>query len=171
MARCALKAFCPLRRAWRSTIRRNCCWYMWSPARKWFNPRPHARRQALLEQITQRNLAAAAHYLEQLQRRLPPEAQTRLLVSDNVIASLHELVEQEKVDLVILSAHGHSGGSQRPYGNVVTNFITYGSVPLLIIQDMPSDKTKPLPAGNATATHSFSQSVGGQPFANANYAH
>lgn len=125
----------------------------------------------LLEQITQRNLAAATHYLEQLQRRLPSEAQTRSIVSDNVIASLHELVEQKKVDLVILGAHGHSGGSQRPYGNVVTNFITYGSVPLLIIQDLPPDKTKPLPAGNATATYSFSQTVGGQPFVNANYAH
>jgi nucleotide-binding universal stress UspA family protein len=135
---------------------------------------PHALtpdHAVLLEQITQRSLAAATDYLEQLQRRLPPEAQTRAVVSDNVIASLHELVEQEKVDLVILGAHGHSGGSQRPYGNVVTNFITYGTVPLLIIQDLPSDKTKPLPVGNAAATPAFSQATGGQPFANANYAH
>ncbi|MFO7679692.1 MAG: universal stress protein [Chloroflexota bacterium] len=133
---------------------------------------PHAltpEDSALLEQITQRNLSAATNYLEHLQLRLPPEAQTRLLVSDNVIASLHNLVEQEKADLVIMSAHGHSGGSQRPYGNVVTNFITYGSVPLLIIQDMPSPRTGSLSLGNAN--RSFSDILEGQPFASANYAH
>lgn len=121
---------------------------------------PTPEDSALIEQITGRNLAAATDYLAQLQRRLPPETQTRLLVSDNVIASLHDLIEQEKVDLLILSAHGHSGGSQRPFGNVATNFITYGLVPLLIVQDMPFPKTG-----------SFSQSAGGQTVANANYAH
>ena len=126
---------------------------------------PTPEDSALIEQITGRNLAAATGYLAQLQQRLPPETETRLLVSDNVIASLHDLIEQEKVDLLILSAHGHSGGSQRPFGNVATNFITYGLVPLLIVQDMPSPKTGPL------ATAGFNQIVGGQTVANANYAH
>jgi nucleotide-binding universal stress UspA family protein len=121
---------------------------------------PTPEDSALIEQITGRNLAAATDYLAQLQRRLPPETQTRLLVGDNVIASLHDLVEQEQVDLLILSAHGHSGGSQRPFGNVATNFITYGLVPLLIVQDMPAPKTG-----------ASSQSAGGQTVANANYAH
>jgi nucleotide-binding universal stress UspA family protein len=126
---------------------------------------PTPEDSALIEQITGRNLAAATSYLAQLQRRLPPETQTRLLVSDNVIASLHDLVDQEKVDLLILSAHGHSGGSQRPFGNVATNFITYGLVPLLIVQDMSSPKTRSLTTGDS------GQSVGGQTVANANYAH
>jgi nucleotide-binding universal stress UspA family protein len=126
---------------------------------------PTPEDSALIQQITGRNLAAATDYLAQLQRRLPPETQTRLLVSDNVIASLHDLIEQEKVDLLILSAHGHSGGSQRPFGNVATNFITYGLVPLLIVQDMPSPKTGP------SATAGFTQIAGGQTVANANYAH
>lgn len=121
---------------------------------------PTPEDSALIAQITGRNLAAATGYLTQLQQRLPLETQTRLLVSDNVIASLHDLIEQEKVDLLILSAHGHSGGSQRPFGNVATNFITYGLVPLLIVQDMPSPKTG-----------LSSQGVGGQTVANANYAH
>ncbi len=130
---------------------------------------PTAEDTALMEEITGRNLAAATHYLEQLQQRLPPETKTRLLVSDNVITSLHDLIEQEKVDLLILSAHGHSGGSQRPYGNVATNFITYGLVPLLIMQDMSSPKTGSLTAGSAS--RSPGQAMGGQTFANANYAH
>jgi nucleotide-binding universal stress UspA family protein len=125
---------------------------------------PTPEDSALIQQITGRNLAAATDYLAQLQRRLPPETQTRLLVSDNVIASLHDLIEQEQVDLLILSAHGHSGGSQRPFGNVATNFITYGLVPLLIVQDMPSPKT-------GSSSQRVAHTVGGQTVANANYAH
>lgn len=124
---------------------------------------------ALIEQITQRNLSAATEYLEQLQLRLPPEVQTRLLACDNVIASLHELVEQEKVDLVILGAHGHSGDNQWPYGNVVTNFITYGTAPLLIIQDLPAPKTG-APSIENTA-HSSSQVMRGHILANAHVTH
>jgi len=119
----------------------------------------------LIDQITQRNLTNATEYLEQLQLRLPPEAQIRLLASDNVIASLHELVEQEKVDLVILCAHGHSGDNQRPYGNVVTNFITYGVAPLLVIQDLPSPKTRSYSSENAT--HSLNRVMGRHILANA----
>ena len=39
--------------------------------------------------------------------------------------------------MVALSAHGYSGNNQWPYGSVVNNFILYGKVPLLIVQDMP----------------------------------
>ncbi|MBK8986625.1 MAG: universal stress protein [Chloroflexi bacterium] len=132
---------------------------------------PHAltpEDSALMTQIVERNQTVATDYLAQLQRRLPPGSQTRLLVGDNVITTLHDLVDQEKVDLLILSAHGHSGGSQRPYGNLVTNFITYGLVPLLVVQDMSSPNTGPLATDNAF--RSSGQAMGGQTFANANYA-
>lgn len=130
---------------------------------------PTAEDSALIEQFTQRNLAAATEYMEQLQLRLPSEAQTRLLTSDNVIASLHDLVEQEKIDLVILGAHGHSGDNQRPYGNVVTNFITYGAAPLLIIQDLPAPKSGTYSSENAA--HPLSQVMGSHILANAHVTH
>jgi hypothetical protein len=57
-------------------------------------------------------------------------------VSDNVISTLHHLVDDEAVDLVILSAHGYSGQRKQPYGSVGVNFIIYGTVPLLIVQDL-----------------------------------
>ncbi|MEA3398019.1 MAG: universal stress protein [Chloroflexota bacterium] len=50
------------------------------------------------------------------------------------IALLHNLVEQVDADLVVLSAHGHSGETRWPYGNVVVSFIGYGATPLLIVQ-------------------------------------
>jgi len=93
----------------------------------------------LVTQITERNQVEAAKYLDQLQSRLFVDVQTRLLISDNVTATLHEWVEQEKVDLVVLSAHGYSGGARWPYGSVVISFVAYGSTPLLIMQDLPQD--------------------------------
>jgi hypothetical protein len=43
----------------------------------------------------------------------------------------------EHIDLVALSAHGYSGNKQWPYGSMVNNFIQFGKVPLLIVQDFP----------------------------------
>lgn len=129
-----------------------------------------AADNALSEQIVQSNLSAATTYLTQLQQRLPFATQTRLVVSDNVIATLHELVAQEQVDLLLLSAHGHSGGCERPYGNTTTNFITYGRVPLLIIQDVPYHKNGSN-GSNGSQGATNGHAPGGQPLANTNYAH
>ena len=67
---------------------------------------------------------------------------TKLVVSDSQIAALHTMVEEEKADMVMLVAHGHSGepgGAFRgrwPYGSVATSFIAYGTTSLLIVQDL-----------------------------------
>ena len=90
----------------------------------------------LVNQLTERNRLEAAQYLKLLQSQTPLKVETRLLVSDNVAGTLHELVKQESADLVVLCAHGHSGGIKWPYGNVTLNFIAYGSTPLLIVQDI-----------------------------------
>jgi nucleotide-binding universal stress UspA family protein len=93
---------------------------------------------ALADRLTERNCREATKYLEQIKNRLTSKnvnVQTRLLLKDNVAFALHELVEQENVDLVVMSAHGYSGKTRWPYGNVVEKFITYGATPLLIYQD------------------------------------
>jgi len=90
----------------------------------------------MASQITERNRFEATRYLEQLHLRLSVDAETRLLVSDDVAASLHNMVAQEQVDLVLLSAHGYSGGTRWPYGSIALNFIAYGTSPLLIVQDL-----------------------------------
>ena len=90
--------------------------------------------------ITERNRVEAARYLEQLQSQLSLDVQTRLLVSDNAVATLHDLVDQENMDLVVLSGHGHSGGTKWPYGSMAVNFIAYGTTPLLIVQDLSPDE-------------------------------
>jgi nucleotide-binding universal stress UspA family protein len=69
-------------------------------------------------------------------------AEIRLLTAPGVAVALHDLAEQEKVDLVMLSAHGYSGGSRWPYGSVTTSFIAYGSGPLLIVQDLSPEEVE-----------------------------
>jgi len=89
------------------------------------------------------NYRAASHYFDQIQSRLSPQGvnlQTRLIVSENATASLHDMVKRENADLVMLVAHGHSGERRWPYGSVTTSFIAYGNTSLLIMQDLPDSE-------------------------------
>jgi nucleotide-binding universal stress UspA family protein len=66
---------------------------------------------------------------------------------------LQELVQKEQVDLVVMSAHGSSGASKWPYGGLATNFIAYGTTPLLIIQDLRAGNLLPTAAELAAQAH------------------
>lgn len=95
----------------------------------------------LSNRIVERNREVGEHYLEQVKSRSYLEGipvKTHLITSENAAVALHQLGEQEQIDMVTLSAHGHSGNHQWPYGSMVNNFILYGKVPLLIVQDLPS---------------------------------
>ncbi len=92
----------------------------------------------LLDRLIERNRAEALKYLEQLVSRVDAKAELRLLVSEKVSTALHNLSEQETIDLVVLSAHGYSSEPQWPYGSIAYNLISYIDQPLLVIQDFPS---------------------------------
>lgn len=92
----------------------------------------------LVERIIEINRADAAQYLENLSARLPENVQTRLLTSTNVAATLERIVEEEGVDLVLLSAHGYSGEPQHPYGSITGNFLAYSERAVLFVQDLPA---------------------------------
>jgi nucleotide-binding universal stress UspA family protein len=94
----------------------------------------------LSRNVVARNQTEAKKYLDQIRSRSHLEGvfvKTHLITSDNALVALHQLVEQERIDLVILSAHGYSGNRQWPYGSTVYNFIMYGKTSLLIVQDLP----------------------------------
>lgn len=103
---------------------------------------PPAREDIdLSERVVARNLEEAERYLTQVKERSylqGLDVQTHLITSENAAVALHQLEEQEHIDLVTLSAHGYSGNQQWPYGSMVNNFILYGTVPLLIVQDLPA---------------------------------
>jgi len=95
----------------------------------------------LSNRVVARNREEAGYYLEQVKSRSYLEGiavQTHLITSDNAAVALHQLAEQEHIDMVTLSAHGYSGNLQWPYGSMVNNFIMYSKVPLLIVQDLPA---------------------------------
>jgi nucleotide-binding universal stress UspA family protein len=95
----------------------------------------------LSSRVVARNRDEAGNYLEHLKSRSYLEGiavQTHLITSVNAIVALHKLAEQENIDTVTMSAHGYSGNHQWPYGSIVNNFIMYGKVPLLIVQDLPA---------------------------------
>ena len=94
----------------------------------------------LSNQIVARNREAALLYLDQIQSDSAfagIDLKTHLIISNNATLSLHEWVDREQIDLVALSAHGYSGNNTWPYGSMANNFILYGKVPLLVVQDLP----------------------------------
>jgi nucleotide-binding universal stress UspA family protein len=114
---------------------------------------PSHEDQELADALTERNRSEATRYLEELCARLPHPAEARLLVGDNVGFTLQQLAQEQKANLIVLSAHGYSGGSQWPYGSLASAFIMYGATPLLIVQDLPSQAIKPTTAELAAREH------------------
>jgi nucleotide-binding universal stress UspA family protein len=97
----------------------------------------------LVSQLTERNRAEAINYLEDLKSRIDLTIQTKLEVSPSISRSLHQIADENNVDLTILSAHGYSGDTRWPFGSVGLGFIVYGSTPLLILQDLPTNRIEP----------------------------
>jgi nucleotide-binding universal stress UspA family protein len=118
---------------------------------------PSSEDIALSEKMIERNHAAAEEYLKQLTFQLSSENVTpivKLLTGQSVASTLNSLVKSEKIDLLILSAHGNQGGTTWPYGSIAVSFIAYGTTPLLVMQDIPHGAAKTTRAERA-AKESF----------------
>lgn len=96
----------------------------------------------LVERFVERSKKASAKYMEELQDRLSFAFEQLLEVSDDTAAALHEMVQKNEIDLVVLSAHGYSGKTKWPFGSITTSFIEYGGVPLLMIQDLEPEEVE-----------------------------
>jgi nucleotide-binding universal stress UspA family protein len=94
----------------------------------------------LVDQLVDRNRAQAEAYLEDLKCRMGMDIQTNLTVSTHINLSLHQIIKENNVDLTLISAHGHSGDIRWPFGSVALGFIIYCSTPLLILQDLPTNR-------------------------------
>jgi nucleotide-binding universal stress UspA family protein len=117
---------------------------------------PSREDSELADRLVERNFTEAGQYLEVVRSQLPSAAiETRLLIGNHLADSLHELLDREHIDLVLLSAHGYSGQMRWPYGGLVANFVAYGSSPLLIFQDAPAEQIAPTHAEVAAAEQKF----------------
>jgi nucleotide-binding universal stress UspA family protein len=99
-------------------------------------PYPEEIRQ-LIDRFMQLSRAAVEMHLNEMAQRLQAKYEIRVMENENISAALHELADQENVDLVVLCAHGQTGGTNWPYGTVARNYLDHGTKSVLVIQDVP----------------------------------
>lgn len=104
---------------------------------------------ALGERMLEAKRQRGTEYLRLVTSTLSMPVTTRLLLSRQPAEALHELVNAEEVDLVLMMAHGYSGNARRPYGSTALNFIAHGTAPLLIVQDLPWERAQTTAAERA----------------------
>lgn len=105
-----------------------------------------AEERRLADRLTASNREDAERYLEGLRSRLSADVRVHLRVGANPAVALHDLMRAEEIDLVVLSAHGYSGGMRWPYGSVALNLLFYGTAPLMMVQDLPRADAEPTEA-------------------------
>lgn len=92
----------------------------------------------LRERVVRRNERVAKEYLARLRDHVAcsgVRSRTMVLRDDDVRSRLERLIAGENVDIVILSAHGHSGRTDAPYGSVAAHLISHSCVPLLLVRN------------------------------------
>lgn len=104
----------------------------------------------LLGQLAGHRQRRAERYVEGVRERFSLDADVELQVSADVPSALQALCDERACDLMMMSAHGHSGSPRRTYGSVATSLIGYSSMPLLIMQDFGGGELVPLQAELAT---------------------
>ena len=101
-------------------------------------PAPYPEElQQLSDQFMKISRDAVNDYLSEIQARIPVKTENLIIENESISSAIHDLVEKEKVDLVILCAHGATGQPNWPYGSVARNYIEYGNQTVLVIQDVP----------------------------------
>lgn len=95
-----------------------------------------AREKKLSDTITELNRLEAERYLAGLKGRFTLPVDTRVILNAPLAPALHQVSQDEHIDLVVLSAHGHTSHMSWPYGSLVASFIAHGNTNVMIVQDM-----------------------------------
>lgn len=97
--------------------------------------------QSLVDELREINIKEAQTYFNNISDQFPKEnVEVIIECSKQPTVAMHNIIDREKIDLVLLSAHGYSGENRWPYGKIALNFISYGTTPLVIIQDLSNDE-------------------------------
>lgn len=100
----------------------------------------------VLEELMNLSHQSAHTYLENIKQQFSANCETRILENSNVVAALSEIIKEEKIDLVVLCAHGNTGNSDCPYGSISRSLQEDGTTPVLVIQDVPRSQVVPTAA-------------------------
>jgi nucleotide-binding universal stress UspA family protein len=99
--------------------------------------------KTIIEQLKDLNFKEANSYLAQLKEQFEPDrVETIIESSEKPSITMHNIIDREQIDLVMLSAHGYSGESRWPYGKIALSFIVYGTTPLIIMQDLSIEEVE-----------------------------
>ena len=110
---------------------------------------PSSEDLDLRQRVRRRNEEVARTYLERVRARVADAgrpARSVVVGNGDVRRHLADVVRRERVDLVVLSAHGH-GAADGPYGSVAAYLVAHGAVPVLVRQDAPG-RPRPLKLGS-----------------------
>lgn len=89
-----------------------------------------------LQKVEQENVASARRYLDKqaaLLKEKGVDAQTEVFFG-NVLESLTEFAEKNKVDLIIIATHGRSGISRWVWGSVADRILRSAKVPVMMVR-------------------------------------
>jgi len=98
-----------------------------------------AEDKAMADELTRRLATRAGAYLNEVRETLGREVgavSTRVARHADQPQALLEIVEEEHVDLIVLSAHGSTCNRERTFGSVSTHLLSHSTVPLLVLQDL-----------------------------------
>jgi nucleotide-binding universal stress UspA family protein len=91
----------------------------------------------LSDRLRRRNERVARAYLDRLRAQLADEhtnLRVILLQGGDVASRLAGVAARERIDLVVLAAHGRSGRLHLPCGGVTADLIARSSVPMLVVR-------------------------------------
>lgn len=96
-----------------------------------------ARDRELERRIRERNERVSRVYLDRMRARVSASARARALIvkQGDPRSRLLRLIEDERVDLVVLSAHGQGDRTETPCGSVAAHLLAHAVVPLLIVRE------------------------------------
>lgn len=104
-----------------------------------------AEAAELERRVQEHNRRVADTYLDRLRARVSQTGSPvrALVIGDgSVRTKLEGLIRDEKVDLVVMSAHGHSGGADGMCGSVTQYTVTHTRTPVLIVRERPSARMR-----------------------------
>jgi nucleotide-binding universal stress UspA family protein len=100
-----------------------------------------SEERELARLVAARDRELAEEHLGQMKSVLAGSSlvvRTLLVDSPNVAETLCQIARDERVSLIVMSAHGSSGAAPWPYGSVADRLIAHGTTPLLVFQDLPA---------------------------------
>jgi nucleotide-binding universal stress UspA family protein len=108
----------------------------------------------LARTLASRLQAGGQSYLDGVRSRLLRDisrVKVRVLTSADTREAVLDVARDEKVDLIVLSAHGTTCNADHPFGSVTIHALAHAKLPVLVVQDLPaSERRSDRPPGEDT---------------------